>query len=154
VAVTVEVTVDEQGVRRHIRSGRDVFDSFTQVRRPTVADGAEPVSYEGVPLGVPLLSASGKRFGTLVKVLEIPSEDLFDGVIVKTDHGRRFVDRDQIAEITTEYIKCALDDAATDSLPEPSGGTEFEADASYGEGNSFRAWVHRTFGHGGWRAEQ
>jgi hypothetical protein len=118
-----------------------------------VADTAEPVSYEGVPLGVPLLSSSGKQFGTLAKVLEIPSEDLFDGVIVKTHNGRRFVDRDQIAEITTEYIKCDLDDAATDHLPEPSGAPVLEDEVTYGEGNSFREWVHRTFGHGGWKRE-
>lgn len=119
-----------------------------------MGEGAEPVSYEGVPKGVPLLSSSGQEFGTLVKVLEIPSEDLFDGVIVKTHHGQRFVDRDQIAEITTEYIRCDLDDAAAAALPEPSGETEFDADAGYGEGNSFREWVHRTFGHGGWQKQK
>ena len=122
--------------------------------RHMVSDDAEPVSYEGVPLGVPVLSASGQQFGTLKKVLEIPSEDLFDGVIVKTEHGKRFVDRDQIDEITTEYIKCNLDDAATANLPEPSGTRAFDADSSYGEGNTFREWVHRTFGHGGWRKER
>jgi hypothetical protein len=119
-----------------------------------VGDTADPVSYEGVPLGVPLLSSSGQQFGTLVKVLEIPEEDLFDGVIVKTDHGRKFVDRDQIVEITTEFIKCDLDDNAAANLPEPSGTRVFHADAGYGEGTSFREWVHRKFGHGGWKAEK
>ena len=119
-----------------------------------MSDEPEPVSYEGVPLGVPLLSSTGQRFGTLVKVLEIPSEDLFDGVIVKTKHGRRFVDRDQIREITTEYIKCDLDDQAAADLPEPSGTPAFDDEPEYGEGNSFREWVHRTFGHGGWKAEK
>src|ERR1700759_945381 len=111
-------------------------------------DGPQPVSYEGVPLGVPLLSSNGRQFGTLVKVLEIPSEDLFDGVIVQVGHAHRFVDRDQIAEITTEYIKCDLDDAAIASLPEPSGTPAFDANPEYGQGHSFRDWVHRTFGHG------
>jgi hypothetical protein len=119
-----------------------------------VSDTAEPVSYEGVPLGVPLLSLSGKQFGTLEKVLEIPSEDLFDGVIVKTHHGRRFVDRDQILEITTEFIKCDLDDDAAANLPEPSGTPVYDANAGYGEGTSFRAWVQRSFGHSGWKAEK
>jgi hypothetical protein len=119
-----------------------------------MSDDAQPVSYEGVPLGVPLLSSSGEQFGTLSKVLELPSEDLFDGVIVKIGHEDRFVDRDQITEITTEYIKCDLDDAAIASLPAPSGTPVFDANAGYGEGNSFREWVHRTFGHGGWQAEK
>jgi hypothetical protein len=119
-----------------------------------VTEGAEPVSYEGVPVGVPLLSSSGQQFGTIEKVLEIPSEDLFDGVIVHTRHGRRFVDRDQIVEITTKFIRCDLDDDETNSLPEPSGTAAFDADAGYGEGTSFREWVHRRFGHGGWKAEK
>lgn len=117
-------------------------------------ESAEPVSYEGAPRGVPMLSATGQQFGTLAKVLEIPSEDLFDGVIVKTHHGQRFVDRDQISEITTEYIKCDLSDQQAADLPTPSGTRAFDADADYAEGNSFREWVHRTFGHGGWKAEK
>lgn len=119
-----------------------------------MTEDAQPVSYEGVPMGVPMLSSTGTRFGTLEKVLEIPSEDLFDGVIVKTHHGRRFVDRDQIDKITTEYIKCVFDDAAAAELPEPSSAPAFDADAGYGEGHDFRDWVHRTFGHGGWEAER
>jgi hypothetical protein len=119
-----------------------------------VADDAQPVSYEGVPLDVPLLSSSGTEFGKLFKVLEIPSEDLFDGVIVATHHGHRFVDRDQIAEITTEYIKTDLRDDAVANLPKPSGDPVYEGDAGYGEGNSFRQWVHRTFGHGGWTRQK
>lgn len=115
---------------------------------------AEPVSYEGVPIGVPVRSRTGQEFGTLIKVLEIPSEDLFEGVIVKTHHGHRFVARDQIAEITTDFIKCDLSDAAVAKLPEPSGTPAFDADTGYGEGGSFRDWVHRTFGHGGWKAEK
>jgi hypothetical protein len=116
-----------------------------------VSDNAQPVAYEGVPLGVPMLSSTGQEFGTLEKVLEIPEEDLFDGVIVKTRHGRRFVDRDQITEITTEFIRCDLDDEAVANLPEPSGTPVFDANVGYGEGSSFREWVHRTFGHGGWK---
>jgi hypothetical protein len=119
-----------------------------------VSNTAEPVSYEAVPEGVPLLSSTGRQFGTLEKVLEIPSEDVFDGVIVKTHHGRKFVDRDQITEITTEYVRCDLDDEETASLPGPDGTAVVEGDAPYGEGNTFREWVHRTFGHGGWKPDK
>ncbi|HEX3705652.1 MAG TPA: hypothetical protein VHV76_03395 [Mycobacteriales bacterium] len=103
---------------------------------------------------MPVLSSSGQQFGTLEKVLEIPSEDLFDGVIVDTHHGRRFVDRDQIDEITTEYITCNLDDAAAANLPKPDGSPVYEADAEAVEGHNFHAWVHRTFGHGGWKRDK
>lgn len=119
-----------------------------------MTEGPEPVSYEGVPRGVPMLSATGQEFGTLEKVLEIPSEDLFDGIIVRTHSGRRFVDRDQISEITTDYVKCSLTNEQAATLPEPSGTVAYDANADYGVGGSFREWVHRTFGHGGWTAEK
>jgi hypothetical protein len=119
-----------------------------------MSEDAQPVSYEGVPVGVPLLTNAGEPFGTLVKVLEVPSEDLFDGVIVKTDAGQRFVDRDQISEITTQYIKCDLDEAAAAALPEPSGTAVLTADAEFGDGRTFTDWVHRTFGHKGWKQQK
>ena len=67
--------------------------------------------------------------------------------------GRRFVDRDRITEITAGYIRRTIHGAAAGALPEPSGIVVFEPEAGYGEGLSFREWVHRTFGHGGRRAE-
>ena len=72
-----------------------------------MTDEAQPISYRGVSLGTPVLSSTGQQFGTLEQVLEIPSADLFDGVVVATDRGPRFVDRDQIAEITcpTRYFE-------------------------------------------------
>jgi hypothetical protein len=101
-----------------------------------------------------MLSSTGQQFGTLEKVLEIPAEDLFDGVIVKTDAGRRFVDRDQIIEITTQYIKCSLNDSQCAELPEPSGAPIYHARVGQGGGGSFSRWMHRTFGRGGWREEK
>lgn len=119
-----------------------------------MTDGAEPVSYQGAPLGIPVLSSTGEEFGTLLKVLEVPSEDLFDGVIAETHHGKRFIDRDQIAEITTKYIKCDLDDEAVESLPNPDGMPIYDVNAAAVEGHNFHDWIARTFGHGGWKREK
>ena len=118
-----------------------------------MTEGAEPVSYQGVPLDVPVLSSTGEKFGTLEKVLQIPSEDLFDGVIVHTEHGKRFVDRDQIDEITTQYIKCALDSAAVEALPKPDGSPVYEDNARVVEGHNFHDWIGRTM-HGGWKRQK
>jgi hypothetical protein len=119
-----------------------------------MTEGAEPVSYQGVPHGVPVLSATGQEFGTLAKVLDIASEDVFDGIIVKTHHGERFVDRDQIAEITTEYIKVDLDDDAVAVLPPPSGTPVFRANPLQDEGKTFGDWLGRTFRHRKWEQEK
>jgi hypothetical protein len=119
-----------------------------------VYEDAEPVSYEGVPVGTPLLSSTGTEFGTLVRVLEIPEEDLFDGVEVRTAAGIRFVDRDQIAEITTRYIKCDLDDDAVANLPEPSGSPVYKDDPLQDVGGTFKDWVGKTFLHRKWKQEK
>jgi hypothetical protein len=54
-------------------------------------------------------------------VLQIPEEDLFDGISVTTDRGLRFVNRDQIAQITTRQVRCSLSEEQVASLPEPHG---------------------------------
>ena len=40
-------------------------------------------------VGTPVLSSSNTEFGTVEHVLQVPEEDLFDGIAVKTKHGLR-----------------------------------------------------------------
>lgn len=114
-------------------------------------DPGRPISYMAVTEGTPVVSASDTRFGTVEHVLQIPSLDLFDGIVVKADHGIRFVDRDQIAELTTTYVKCALTDEEMAALPPPVGHESLRLDASYGEGHSLSARFARMFGRTHWK---
>lgn len=104
--------------------------------------GGTPISYEGVAKGTPMLTSAGRQFGTIEHVLEIPQEDLFDGIVVATEDGFRFVDRDQINEITDRYVICALDDTGVAALPKPSGSPVYHVDALQDVGNS----LHDAFG--------
>jgi len=79
-----------------------------------------PIAYSALEKGTPVLSASGREFGGVEHVLEIPSEDLFDGIVVATDAGLRFVDRDQIDQITTTHVQCGLTDEQVAGLSEPN----------------------------------
>ena len=45
------------------------------------------VSYQGVSPGVPVLTKDGTQFGILEHVLEVPEEDVFDGIVVWTGGG-------------------------------------------------------------------
>lgn len=110
------------------------------------------VSYQGVSPGVPVLTSDGTQFGILEHVLEVPEEDIFDGIVVWTggsgwvdrqiqrDLGKgavsaarrlellqpqhlRFVDADRVAAITVGYIRCALDSAQASALPPPAYNT-------------------------------
>jgi hypothetical protein len=107
------------------------------------------VSYQGVTPGVPVLTRDGTQFGVLEHVLEVPEEDLFDGIVVWTGAGGwldrrvqrdlsrgeasaarrlellqpqhlRFVDADKVAAITTGYIRCDLDATQASALPPPA----------------------------------
>jgi hypothetical protein len=110
------------------------------------------VSYQGVAPGVPVLASDGTQFGILEHVLEVPEEDVFDGIVVWTGHGGwldrqiqrdlgrgeasaarrlellqpqhlRFVDADRVAVITVGYIRCALNAAEATALPPPAHDT-------------------------------
>jgi hypothetical protein len=114
-------------------------------------DDGSPVSYLGLELGTAVVTSSGTQFGTVEHVLQIPSLDLFDGIVVKTRHGERFVDRDQITEIRTTVVRCALTDEQADALPPPDGTRALRPDFSEDEGHSLTAWYGRTFGRQHWK---
>ncbi|HEY6429050.1 MAG TPA: hypothetical protein VIX84_17660 [Acidimicrobiales bacterium] len=115
-------------------------------------DAGRPISYMALEVGTPVLSSSGTQFGTVEHVLQIPSEDLFDGIVVKMDHhGVRFVDRDQIGDITTAAVTCTISDEEVDSLPEPRGTLELHPDVARDEGPSLTARWGRLFGRTHWK---
>ena len=94
-----------------------------------MTDGT-PIAYTALEKGTPVVSASGQEFGTVEHVLEIPAEDLFDGIVVTTGDGLRFVDRDQIEQITTIRVRCALTDGQVAALSPPDGPPVFAAETA------------------------
>ena len=84
-------------------------------------------------------------------VLQVPKLDLFDGISVKTRHGLRFVDRNQITAITTTMVRCALTDSEAASLPAPDGPSAIEVDVAHDEGPSLTARLGRLFGRPHWK---
>lgn len=114
-------------------------------------DEGQAISYLALSVGTPVLSASGRQFGVVHHVLQIPKEDLFDGISVKTDHGLRFVDRDRITAITTTVVRCSLTDEEVASLPPPTGPPVLEVDLSRDEGSGLTARLGRLFGRTHWK---
>lgn len=114
-------------------------------------DEGHPISYEALEVGTPVLASSGTQFGTVEHVLQIPELDLFDGIAVKTPHGLRFVDRDQVGEITTTFVRCTLTDEEAASLPPPHGTPVLRPDPGHDEGRNFTAWYGRLFGREHWK---
>jgi len=115
-----------------------------------MAEGT-PISYEALEVGTPVLSSTGNQFGRVEHVLQVPEEDLFDGIAVKTHHGLRFVDRDQIDEITTAAVQCSLTDEEAAALPAPEGTLVLHPDTAHDEGPSLTARFGRLFGREHWK---
>lgn len=114
-------------------------------------DEGRLVSYEALPVGAAELSASGNQFGTVEHVLQIPELDLFDGIAVKTRHELRFVDRDQVTDMTTTLVRCALTDDEAANLPAPKGSLVLHPDTAHDEGPSLTARFGRLFGREHWK---
>ena len=113
----------------------------------------EPISYMALQPGTPVQSATGTPFGTVEHVLQIPSLDVFDGIAVKTHrHDLRFVDRDQITDMTTAVVRCSVTDADVPSLPAPHGSPALRPDPGHTEGRSLTAWYGRLFGREHWKS--
>jgi len=109
-----------------------------------------PISYMALQVGTPVKSAEGHTFGTVEHVLQDPGLDLFDGIVLSTHHGLRFVDRDQISEITTSAVTCTLSDAEAAALPPPDGPGVFHVDAFQDVGPSLSARLGRMFRREHW----
>jgi hypothetical protein len=114
-------------------------------------DDGEPISYLALENKTPVLTSSGREFGTVVHVLQIPELDEFDGIVVATKHGHRFVERDQISDITTTHVTCDLSDDQAASLPAPHGPPVLHLDTTYEEGSSLNARFARLFRRPHWR---
>jgi hypothetical protein len=116
-----------------------------------VADG-EPISYMALEPGAVVVTASGTEFGKVEHVLSVPELDVFDGLVVKTHrHDVRFVDRDQVTDITTTVVHTTVADDEVASLPAPSGPLVLHPDTAHDEGPSLTARWGRLFGRERWK---
>lgn len=112
-----------------------------------------PISYQAAARGTPVLTSSGKRIGTLEHVLEVSDLDIFEGIVIATHHGIRFIDADHITKITTTQIHCSLDDKQAAQLPAPSGPPVYKVDALADSGHSLHDVIRRLFGRPHWTRE-
>ena len=112
------------------------------------------ISYLALETGVPLLTASGDRFGTVEHVLNEESLDLFDGLVVRVDAGLRFVDAGQVGDITRAAVHTTLTSEQAAHLPEPDGDAVLDADPHEFDGNALSSWFGRMFMRPHWMRER
>jgi hypothetical protein len=112
-----------------------------------------PISYRAATRGTPVLTSTGTHIGTLEHVLEVPDLDLFDGIVITTAAGLRFVDADDVQQITRSEIRCRLDDAQAAQLPAPDGPPVYRVDALADSGQSLHDRLGRLFRRPRWIRE-
>jgi hypothetical protein len=108
------------------------------------------VSYLVAKRGIPVYSSDEVNLGTVVKVLDAPEADLFDGIIFDTTPkkpgGHKFVDAPEVEGIYERGVILTIDAAEAAKLAKPGknpGSIEISPDDVAGEpGPSFwtRAW--------------
>ncbi len=119
-----------------------------------MADDGVPIAYTGLASGVSVVTREGTHIGTVEHVLQVPAEDLFDGLVVKTSDGLRFIDRDQIDTITTTRVRCTLSADEAASLPAPDGAPVYDVDPSQYSGSSLHDRFGRMFRRPRWTPEK
>jgi hypothetical protein len=107
-------------------------------------DEGHPISFRVLARGTPVWTSDDQEIGTVDTVLATDREDIFDGIVVRTGGGRRFVDAPEVARIAERRVTLSITSADAEHLPEPPrGGEVFHADPAAGRWSRF-------FG-GGWR---
>lgn len=89
-------------------------------------DEGRPISYEVLDKGVPVYSSDEQPVGTVDHVVAAEALDIFHGLVVRTDAGRRFVAADDVASLHERGVDLRIPAAAVAELPEPHGAASTE----------------------------
>jgi hypothetical protein len=112
-----------------------------------------PISYQAAVPGTVVLSTTGTEIGTLEHVLEVPEVDVFDGIVIATGAGLRFIDADNVQQITRSSIQTNLDDTQASQLAPPDGAPVYRVDALADTGHSLHDVLGRLFRRPHWVRE-
>jgi hypothetical protein len=107
-------------------------------------DDGVAISYKLLARATPILSTDGVELGTVDRVLDNAREQIFDGIVMRTAGGDRFVDAPEVARITERRVTLTIDAGEAAALPvyEP-GAPEYQA-------NPKASRLGRMFG-GSWK---
>jgi sporulation protein YlmC with PRC-barrel domain len=84
-------------------------------------DEGLPISYEVLDRGVPVYSADGQAVGTVDHVVAAEQEDIFHGLVIRTESGQKFVAADDVASLHERGADLRIDAQAVAELAEPHG---------------------------------
>ena len=82
-------------------------------------DYGDPCSYLTLAAGTPVYASDGENVGRVERVLSVPEDDIFDGIVIGTHGGSRFVDAPEVGRLyeRAAFLKIASADVL--QLPPP-----------------------------------
>ncbi len=113
-------------------------------------DEGQPIAYQMLEEGVPVLASGGEQVGTVGAVLSAPEKDVFHGLLIDTPkHGIRFLEAAAIASIHERGVDLRIDASAAEGLPPPEHAAPVY-DEDPAKQHNWRHWVNAFTGRGDW----
>jgi Mrp family chromosome partitioning ATPase len=84
-------------------------------------DDGHAIAYKVLRRGTPVRSSDGLQVGTVRRVLENARENIFDGIVVDTRDGTRFVDAPEVARIAERAVTLTITAEEARDLPSHGG---------------------------------
>ena len=80
-----------------------------------------PISYMALARGTPVYASDGTPLGSVKRVMSVPEKDVFDGIVVRTPSGDRFVDGPEVGDLYENAVILKIDAEEATRLPDPRG---------------------------------
>ena len=84
----------------------------------TEFDDGHAIGYKVLKRGTPVRSSDGVQVGTVRRVQDNAREHIFDGIVIDTPEGTRFVDAPEVARIFERAVVLTITAEQARGLPE------------------------------------
>jgi len=82
------------------------------------SDPGRPIAYQALAVGTAVFDRDGNRIGAVEKVLMVEEEDVFDGLVIETDGGTRFIDAPEVGHLAEHRVDLSLSGAEVAQRPQ------------------------------------
>ena len=84
-----------------------------------VDDDGHAIGYKILARGTAVRTSDGWQIGRVRRVQDNAREHIFDGIVIDTPNGRRFVDAPEVARIFERAVVLTITAEQAQELPEP-----------------------------------
>lgn len=84
-------------------------------------DEGNAISYKVLRRGTPVKSADGVQVGTVRRTQEAKRENIFDGIVIDTANGMRFVDAPEVARLAERLVTLTFSASEAEQFLQPVG---------------------------------